>query len=293
MSISADAFTLPQDYTFSPDGVLMHTSAYEWLEKLLEKANNRNPDMHGVYVYNDFRGYAILDLIDGSLSSIHSLVTRKKWLDAWHALDALTEFMDSCSDWATVDDGPRVIATDKAYGALLIVTVRALASTSPPLLDEATLPGLEETLRRMANWGDNMGFVECSYSKVLKGFGCKLFGSRTPEEREQTKAARVRGYEVFVRALSQAERKRRGDSLPGEDDSDDDDDDEDDDDSVWYGGAAAKDAEYSHANLKITPVWKEYKSKLMGAQRVPQRGPPTWDLTKWSAADKKKVSLDG
>ncbi|KAH8114402.1 hypothetical protein DFH11DRAFT_1841190 [Phellopilus nigrolimitatus] len=302
MPTSQNIPPLPQNYTFTPGGVMLHRTAYERLEKLVEKTQNRDPDLHDLYIYNDFYGYAILDLVDETLSSIHTFVVKKKWLEAWHALTALTEFMQMCPEWLNVDDGERVEATDKVYGALLITTIRALASASPSLLNEATLPDLETCLTRMARWGDDMDSdLSCRYSKVLKGYGRLLFGMRTLEEREQMKAARKGAYEAFVRGLSEAERKRRGDRTPGvterddmDDDDEDDEDEEDegDDSGVWYGKAVVEDLEYNHGSFKLTPAWKEYKNQLASAPRYPLRGPRTWDLTKWSAADKQEFSFN-
>ena len=110
---------MPAGYTFTPVGSPIHDTALERFEKLLEKAGKRDPDQYDMYIYNgallpinsrrlffkteafvvDFFGYAILDLVDESLSSIHTLVTKKRWVESWHALTALTLFVDTYSDW--------------------------------------------------------------------------------------------------------------------------------------------------------------------------------------------------
>ena len=40
----------------------------------------------------DFYGYAILDLIDGTLSKIHTKVIKKQYEGAFHLLEGLTAF---------------------------------------------------------------------------------------------------------------------------------------------------------------------------------------------------------
>lgn len=47
---------------------------------------------------SDFYGYAVLDLVDRALSSIHTFVTKKKWMMAWHNITALSIFLDFGGD---------------------------------------------------------------------------------------------------------------------------------------------------------------------------------------------------
>ena len=47
-------------------------------------------------MHKDFFGYAVLELVDDTLSAVHSFVVKKKWLDAWQALFALTLFNPMC-----------------------------------------------------------------------------------------------------------------------------------------------------------------------------------------------------
>lgn len=40
----------------------------------------------------DFHGYAILDLVDGTLSKIHTKLIKKHYEEAFHLLEGLTAF---------------------------------------------------------------------------------------------------------------------------------------------------------------------------------------------------------
>ena len=147
--------------------------------------------------------------------------------------------------------------------ALAVNIVRALESADPAALNEETIPNLESALMNMAGWGEAMaGSYGAKYTNVVRGYGKKLFGTRTMEEREAMRDARKQAYEDFVKAMSDEERKKRGDRLSGEEQEEDDDDDEDedeDDKKPWFGRAKAKDAELNDASFKLTPVWKAYK----------------------------------
>ncbi|KAL5501708.1 hypothetical protein ACEPAH_8968 [Sanghuangporus vaninii] len=297
-------FVLPPDYTFTPGGLLIHKAAFERLWKLFEQAGNRDPDRHNLYIYNDYYGYAILDLVDKSLSSINTHVTKKQWLDAWRALDALSKFSDMCYSWLNVDDGDRVRATEGAHGALLITTIRGLEEAGQ--LNEQTIPDLELSLMAMAHSAEALsGDLDTCYHIVLKGYGKKLFGTRTNEEREQTKEARSKAFEAFVKGLSKQEREKKG-YMVGRAQNDSSDDGEEDDEEeeeekevkkkiaskVWFGKAKAIDAAREHSTFRSTTMWRKYKNYLTKCPQRRLRGPPVWDLTKWSAEDKQQFSLD-
>jgi hypothetical protein len=169
-----------------------------------------------------------------------------------------------CAFSTGVDDGERVIATERALGALVVATVRGLDGAEPSLLNEDTIPTLERTLMDLAAWADAQeDTCDVRYGKVVKGYGKKLFGDRTQEEREQMRQAKLEAYQQFVRGLSDEEKKERGDRIPGEDGSEEEDDRDDEEEEEkgkpWFGNAKAADADFKHKSFTLTPRWKEYK----------------------------------
>ncbi|KAL5519916.1 hypothetical protein ACEPAG_1576 [Sanghuangporus baumii] len=302
MAAQPTTFVLPPDYTFTPGGLLIHKASFERLWKLFEQARNRDPDRHNLYIYNDYYGYAILDLVDKTLSSINSHVSKKQWIDAWRALDALSKFSDMCYSWLNVDDGDRVRATEGAYGAHLVTTIRGLEEAGQ--LNEENIPDLELSLMAMTHSAEALSDdLDTCYHIVLKGYGKKLFGARANEEREQTKEAQSKAFEAFVKGLSKQEREKKG-YMVGSAQSDSSDDDEDDEEEekeeakktnaskVWFGKAKATDAAREHSTFRSTTMWKKYKNYLAKCSQKPLRGPPVWDLTKWSVEEKQQFSLD-
>ena len=47
----------------------------------------------------DFFPYAVLDLVEITLKSLHTKVTKKNWNDAYPILEGLTVFMSLFGDW--------------------------------------------------------------------------------------------------------------------------------------------------------------------------------------------------
>jgi hypothetical protein len=42
----------------------------------------------------------------------------------------------------------------------------------------------------------------------------------------------------------------------------------------------------------LSRVWKEYKEHLATIPKGPMRGPGTWDISKWTAAQKKEFQFE-
>lgn len=156
----------------------------------------------------------------------------------------------------------------------MVATLRALEAAGQ--LNEETIPDLEASLRRLAVWSKDVCVdLDNVYAAVILGYGKKLFGSRTQEEREQRREEVKAAYVEFVKGLSKEEREKWGYQLPkeqggseGQDEDDEDEDDEDEEDEEesgkkekgpWFGDARAEDASKKDPSYKVTPVWREYK----------------------------------
>lgn len=107
---------------------------------------------------------------------------------------------------------------------------------------------------------------------VCKGIGKKLFENKSDAQ----KALEKRMVQEWVATLDEV------------DDGDDVDDEEGR--APWYAGNA--DAELDDDDFILWRTWKEYKEYLAGIPNKPLRGPPKWDLTKWTQAEKAPFLLD-
>lgn len=181
-------------------------------------------------------------------------------------------------DDAVADDGDCVTLTNKAFGACLITTLRALAKEKR--LDVAHFPSLETVLERAAKWGENMDGISAGsdYHVVCKGIGKRLFGNKSDAQR----ALEKKRVQEWIATLDKEDR-----------DSEEDDENEDEDEEEegpWYAGNA--DEELDDDDFKLWRTWKEYKEYLADSPNKPLRGPPKWDLTKWTQAEKAPFLFD-
>lgn len=98
---------IPKGYTFNNPKELISIKGKRMLLELMEQADKRDPDAFDMYIYNDFYGYAMLDLIDDTLSKLHAKVVGKKWNEAMAVFEALTPFLDmTTASWMGVRDAP-------------------------------------------------------------------------------------------------------------------------------------------------------------------------------------------
>lgn len=161
--------------------------------------------------------------------------------------------------------------TDKCYGAMLVSTLNGLDSQGN--FNEDVFQDLESSLRCMASWADCMqGLTGSRYNRVVKAYGKKLFGKRTPEERAERNEQIRKAYTSFYGTLSAKDIKDKGYLKPrsaqnmkkGKDvDKDEDEDDsenEDDNEGGWFSKGKIGDIEPESKAYKVAPVWKEYKA---------------------------------
>ncbi|KAH9917714.1 uncharacterized protein B0H18DRAFT_1033497 [Fomitopsis serialis] len=249
-----------------------------------KQADNRNPDLHDMYIYNDFYAYAVIDIIDRRLGTLHTRITKKDWPNAMAHLEALTQFMEMENIWGMADDGEHVDLMVRAYGACLVATLRALKKNGE--LTPERYPSLEYLLKAatslcQATQGINAG---SAFDRVCQGIGKRLFDN-TP--RAEARALHEARHKAWLMTLPEEDRKGFS-----EGDDDDDDDDEEEDDKPWWHGGKELAEDKKDGDFALARVWKEYKDYLSETQTVPLRGPPIWDLDKWSAADKAAFSFD-
>ena len=169
-----------------------------------------------------------------------------------------------------VDDGDRVRITEQTYGALLVTTIRGLCEAGQ--LNENTIPDLELSLMAMAHSAEALSddFDTC-YHVVLKGYGKRLFDTRTNEERERAKEAQSKAFEAFVKELRKKDREKKGYAVEGSQGCEDNDGDDDGDEEEaeagkkksskpWFGKAKATDSNEEHATFRHTAMWRKYKA---------------------------------
>ncbi|KAG5654633.1 hypothetical protein H0H81_011608 [Sphagnurus paluster] len=226
----------------------------------------------------DYYPYAVLDLVDTTLTMIYNKITQKAYQDAYYLLEGLTLFNDFDLSWPMCDDGDRTKITDKAYGALVVATLEGFEKDGR--LNATDLPGLENFLKTVAEWADSMKELSCSasYGDYCKSIGRKLFKNKSAETIAREKAwldAWIAGLDVedqqsAKKILEDAEKEplKRG---------------------IWDAGRD----DFDDMDFALSRVWKQYRQYLTKAPTAPLRGPGTWDISKWSEIQKEEFVFKG
>ena len=55
----------------------------------------------------------------------------------------------------------------------------------------------------------------------------------------------------------------------------------------WYNKGKVCDEKVKDPDFTLSRVWKEYKEYISGAPSLPMRGPAKWDISKWTAAERR------
>ncbi|TFK55600.1 hypothetical protein OE88DRAFT_1804427 [Heliocybe sulcata] len=273
---------LPEGYTFLNTKTFISQKAKDAIIGLLAQADQRDPDNFGMHIYNDYFNYAVLQLIHDKLTALHGQIVKEQYDEAYYSLEALTIFQDICSMWPMLDDGDQVIATDKAYGACLMEVLRKIKAQNK--LDTAHFPSLETLLRGAAEWGENIIGIggKSNYYVVCKGIGKRLFADKSEEDKALETARR----EEWIASLPEDEKRAARKAI--EEPDDDEEDSEEEGEEWWQGEANEGD---NDRNYDLAKVWKDYKKCLSRVPRLPLRGPPEWDISKWSEEEKAPFSL--
>ncbi|KAF2182399.1 hypothetical protein K469DRAFT_690860 [Zopfia rhizophila CBS 207.26] len=104
-------------------------------DKLLDKYNletaKRDQDLFGMYIYNDFTGYGLQEVIENQLAAINSLMAKKPEPPAvtlWVQLSAFAHWLNTqeLGPWMMMDDGERWNDTVAMIGIGILATLNAL-----------------------------------------------------------------------------------------------------------------------------------------------------------------------
>jgi hypothetical protein len=180
------------------------------------------------------------------------------------------------------DDGERVELTNKAYGGLLVHTLRSL--NNEDMLGPALFPSLEALLTNAAALGSAMRQQSCvsQYDSYCKAVGLRFFKDKSAKDLEVEKGRRTE----WLASLPAEEQAEFREAMGEEDDS------ENGNKKPWFHKADPDDENTKHPDFSYTKHWKEYKDYVRECPDGPMRGPSTWDISKWRQEDKQMFSFD-
>ncbi|KAF2815195.1 uncharacterized protein BDZ99DRAFT_459125 [Mytilinidion resinicola] len=95
-----------------------------------DDAECRNPDNFGMYIYNDFAGYGLQEVIENQLVMFHEEFNKEDCdphrLFVYMEAMAIWLFTSDMSHWTGLNDGARVSATMDIIGRCLLTSLNAL-----------------------------------------------------------------------------------------------------------------------------------------------------------------------
>lgn len=271
------ASVIPPGYTFANLDTMITEKGKELADELMKKADGRNPEAFDMYVYNDFYGYGVIDLIDDTLATLNTKNAKKNYDDAYPLLEAVTLFMDEESyAWTGIDDGDHVRITNKAYGALAVAVMRGLKKTGR--LSKESFPSLECLLRNIIEIGDMLDGVGCEseYRLPIRAIARRLFKDKTKEDfalEQKQREEWVKGIKdkevkkKLTSALKDLVKEMKEETEP------------------WYMKGPILDEDRRNSEYSLNPVYKEYKAFLGPRNKmyiVPRDMAVGWDIGEWS-----------
>ncbi|KAH7108530.1 hypothetical protein BKA62DRAFT_753192 [Auriculariales sp. MPI-PUGE-AT-0066] len=118
------------------------------------EADKRNPELHDIYVSNDFYAYALYELIEDRLNEFSKLLKKEPAsTKTWHALEALTFFIATLDDSAIdgIDDCDRFCAFVRVFAAAWYTLARRRQYAQPAsLLISTELPNAANVMMTAA-----------------------------------------------------------------------------------------------------------------------------------------------
>ncbi|KAJ7088229.1 hypothetical protein C8R43DRAFT_1050865 [Mycena crocata] len=281
---AVDESTIPEGFICVNDHPteLWSKAAFDHVERLQKDEENRDPDAHGLYIYNDYFGYACCDLLKQEMLAIGRLVSKKTdqlSLATFHRLEALTLYMANsmgASVFHTIDDGELAEAIYDAYGALWMTYILNLEAAAKPQKLSPTHP---VAIRNLEN-------VVRTSAKAITQFSDLGF-DKNPDDLQD---AMLRVLERNDMDGTRKEKLFDGKAADSdEDESDADEADEERRPTKNTQGPAKKPRRTGADDTDVRDEAKAWKaSAAMKALRnaygpVEHSGRP-WDITKWSPA---------
>ncbi|KAI9054387.1 hypothetical protein LZ554_001549 [Drepanopeziza brunnea f. sp. 'monogermtubi'] len=126
----------------SDKGYPITTAGFKIYINILKELEKRDPDCHGMYIYNDYFSYGTTEVLENFLRDFNKILFRKKVspLEKWAYVEALTTWLSRCSLMALMmsDDSEGVAEVLQFFipfttAALDAIAEHSLAGPDSPL----------------------------------------------------------------------------------------------------------------------------------------------------------------
>eukprot|EP00195_Chlamydomonas_chlamydogama_P017459 CAMPEP_0202915254 /NCGR_PEP_ID=MMETSP1392-20130828/65190_1 /ASSEMBLY_ACC=CAM_ASM_000868 /TAXON_ID=225041 /ORGANISM="Chlamydomonas chlamydogama, Strain SAG 11-48b" /LENGTH=257 /DNA_ID=CAMNT_0049607193 /DNA_START=85 /DNA_END=855 /DNA_ORIENTATION=+ len=114
----------------------------QYAEKMMKESEDRDPDMRDLYIYNDYMGYGLVEVLENAVKELKKHLTAKKYKAALSVVEGVLiwQDQDGVDEWAHIDDGDRTIAMHHLLLAGIINTLHHLMTED---LDHARATALK------------------------------------------------------------------------------------------------------------------------------------------------------
>ncbi|KAF8158764.1 hypothetical protein K438DRAFT_2026031 [Mycena galopus ATCC 62051] len=254
---------------------LWSKAAFKHVERLQKDEENRDPDAHDIYIYNDYFGYACCDLLKKEMLAIGKMVaskTQKLQPETFHRLKGLTLYMANsmgASVFHTIDDPDLAEAIYTGYGALWMTYLLDLESAAKPQKLGPTHPvairNLENTVRTTAKVATQ--FLDLDFSPDANDLRDAML--RVLERNDMDGTPKQKAF------------------LGKSEDSDDEDEDEEEEEEKAPPSKKPRRTGADDADVRVAAkTWKASAAMktLREAYGPVEHGGRPWDITKWPKA---------
>ncbi|KXT04553.1 hypothetical protein AC578_8733 [Pseudocercospora eumusae] len=112
---------------------IMLRESFDLLDAAYKDTDNRDPDTFGMYIYNDFLGYGIIEILENMLRAFNKELKPQKgkgynYQQMWAVVTALANYVnrDASMPYMMVDDAERCERLNAVIGCLILTALNEL-----------------------------------------------------------------------------------------------------------------------------------------------------------------------
>ncbi|KAJ3986685.1 hypothetical protein F5890DRAFT_1406849 [Lentinula detonsa] len=186
-----DSVAGPKVFTFLKKTTFLSVKTPKMVENILNKSNDRNPDVHDMLIYNEHGDLGAFVLIEEHFEKIMKYVAKKNWDAVYVLLDGFIIYIHRpCPAPTDTSAIEREHGLLRLHGACLMTMFRELDKQGR--LNTQNFPGLEYFLRYTIQWIEHakdrlvgifhLGSDILPHLNVCKAIAYRLFKNQTVED---------------------------------------------------------------------------------------------------------------
>ncbi|KXT18473.1 hypothetical protein AC579_2240 [Pseudocercospora musae] len=112
---------------------IMLRESFDLLDAAYKDTDNRDPDIFGMYIYNDYLGYGIIEILENMIRAFNKELKPQKvkgynYQQMWAVVTALANYVnrDASMPYMMVDDGERCERLNAIIGCVILTALNEL-----------------------------------------------------------------------------------------------------------------------------------------------------------------------